>query len=283
MLKTPNSALLALRQEIDEIDNELILLLEKRMQVIAKVGELKKSNQEKFFIRSAREADMIKNLIARAKNFPPEIICEIWRKIIVSANMHEQPLHIALHNPKNRADYFYILREYYSDLVPISNFDSVSNVVAEIQKEQMQIGVFALPQNEEDEVENWWINLANNRVGLKVFAKIPFLQKSSSNHAQLVCLAIKEPEKSSSDNSLLYVELASEFSKQQLLSMLKEIGLNGKILKSAKLPQVDSLVFYLLDIEGFLLAEDEVLKALAKSEIRPYIKVLGHYPTTLQI
>jgi chorismate mutase len=50
------------RSKIDVIDNKIINLLKSRMAIVARVAEFKKSNNYKFFIRSAREADMIKDL-----------------------------------------------------------------------------------------------------------------------------------------------------------------------------------------------------------------------------
>ena len=47
-----NKELAKLRVQIDQIDDKLISLLNERMEVVTKVGELKTSNGEKFFIRS---------------------------------------------------------------------------------------------------------------------------------------------------------------------------------------------------------------------------------------
>ncbi len=285
--KTCEPALLALRQDIDKIDDQIISLLKARMEVVTKVGEFKKNNQEKFFIRSNREADMIKNLVEKSKGvLSSTTVMGIWRKIITAANMHEQTLRIAIHNPRDVVDYAYLVREYYNDLVPIRNFDSVSNVALELEKGEAQIGIFALPKNDfdakvEDAAENWWIALANNRNGLKVFAKIPFGEfadeKKQNDQIELVAVAAKNPEKSSDDNSLFYVEVSREISKGQVLTALKDQGLEAKILKSVKLHQVDGMVFYLIEVGGFWLEEDEVVKNFSKSKAKGYVKVLGHY------
>jgi chorismate mutase len=285
--KSYEPALQAIRQDIDKIDEKIITLLEERMNVISKVASLKKNHQEKFFIRSARESDMIKNLTKRVKIFPKSIIVDIWRKIITAANMCEQPLSIGIHNPKNISDYVYLTKEYYSDIVPILNFDSATNLVAAIEKNEVQIGIFSLPkendeiQHKEDFGENWWISLANNNIGLKVFTRIPFIENKKYDAINLVALAVKEPEKSMADSSLLYVELKSEFSKQQLVALLKVAGISVKVLKFVKLPQVEGMAFCLLEAEGFFLENDEVFKSLKKSELKPYIKVLGHYATAI--
>ena len=273
-----NTTLPALRQEIDAIDEQIISLFSQRMAVVSKVGKLKKNNKEKFFIKSSREADMLKNIIKKAgKNLPASVVVSIWRKLITAANMLEQPLSVAIYNPEGKAEYNYLVKEYYSDEVPIFNFDSVTNLIAELEKGEVSIGVFALPKNENDNFkENWWINLANNQKGLKVFARIPFL-KLKNCETELVAIAIKEAEKSKADNSLLCVELKSEFSKIQLISVMKELGVEARVLKVAKVPQVEGILFYLVEVDGFFEENNEVIKALVKSEIKPYVKVLGYY------
>ena len=288
--KTSESALLALRDEIDVVDNKIIELLGNRMQIINRVGELKKNSNEKFFIRSSREADMIKDLIKKSNSaFPKTAIVSIWRKIIAAANMCEQKLKIVIHNPKNISDYFYLVREYYCDSAPIISHDSTTNIVAEIEKGEAQIGIFALPQLSRDESdkkenanENWWISLANNKSGIKVFAKIPFVESENeqddiNDEISLVAVAIKPAEKSSEDNSLLYVEVKKEISRSQILSALVEQGLIAKILKTVKLPQIDDVVFYLVELGGFHADEDVAIKNFSKSKIKPYAKLLGSY------
>jgi chorismate mutase len=292
--KTNQQALLALRQEIDDVDNKIIELLKQRMQIINRVGDLKKNSNEKFFIRANREADMIKNLLLKADaTFPKSAIVSIWRKIISAANMHEQSLKIALHNPKNISDYSYLLREYYYDAVPIQTHDSATNIVSELEKGEAQIGVFALPQaldnqDKSDISENWWISLANNKSGIKIFAKIPFVELENSsennlNKINLVALAIKEAEQSSADNSLFYLEIKKEISRSQILAAFTEQGLKAVILKSTKLPQVDDVIFYLVELTGFYSEESAAIKNFSKSKIRPYTKFLGSYALPIKL
>ena len=289
-----NKKLALFREQIDEIDLKILNLLKDRMEIVKNVGELKKSYNEKFYIRANREADMIKNLVNLADNkFPKSTIINIWRKIITSANMSEQALRIAIHNPRNITDYTYLVREYYNNDVPIINYDSANSVVAELENQQAQIGIFALPDSnedfdkKEDTKENWWISLANNRIGLKVFAKIPFVEfaqkDKNSNSIQLVAVAIKEAEKSISDKTLITIETGREVNKSAILSAFKEVGLEGKILKSAQVMQFDGIKFHLIELEGFYLENDEIFKKLSQSKIKPFIKVLGHFAQTILI
>ena len=70
-----NKKLALFREQIDEIDLKILNLLKDRMEIVKNVGELKKSCNEKFYIRSNREADMIKNLVNLAEDkFPKSVI-----------------------------------------------------------------------------------------------------------------------------------------------------------------------------------------------------------------
>ena len=289
-----NNKLIDLRGQIDQIDNQIITLLNQRMGIVAKVGELKRSNGEKFFIKSAREADMIKNLIEKAHEnqessplIPKSVIVSIWRKIITSANNLEQEIKIAFHNPGQKYNScHHILREYYADFIPIHDYSSSTNTIAAIEKNSAQIGIFTLSdmENKNDDLDHWWINMAASQSGLKVFAKIPFIHYQK-NHGEitedLFAVAIKNAEKSLDDKSLLLVELDKEFSSHLLAKSFTNVGLKAKIIKQAKIKEIRNINFYLVEIEGFFEAEDEKIKSLSKSRIKPHVKIIGHYPTPI--
>ncbi len=290
--KNYETSLAECRADIDAIDNQLIYLLAQRMKIVEKVRVIKTNSGEKVFIKSAREADMIKNLIAKADPIlPKSVLVNIWRKIITSSNLLEQPLKLAVHNPHNLPDYNYLVREYYTDFIPIITHDSVNNVVSEIEKNAAQIAIFALPHSSDENFsndlgENWWINLANNNLGLKVFTRIPFTQnpgreKQREAVTDLVALAIKTPEKSQQDCSLFCIELANTVSKAQLLATLQENGFDAKLLKIARLKRVDDIIFYLVEVKGFLDENSAEIKQLMKHKIKPFVKALGVYPESI--
>lgn len=161
------------------------------MEVVKRVGAHKDSNGEKFLIRSAREADMIKALTKKAgKNLPKSLIVDIWRKLITAANMSEQPLQIASCHPENEQ----LIRGYYNSKIPISHFKNAKDVIDALKNNQAQIGIFALPPHQKDE---WWKMLGSD---LKVFAQIPFDEKSK---IKLLAVAAKEPEESEEDITLI--------------------------------------------------------------------------------
>jgi chorismate mutase len=310
--KSCKTDLAALRQEIDKIDDQIISLFSQRMKIVAMVGEFKRNNREKFFIYSGREADMIKNLVKKAENILPALtVINIWRKLITTANLSEKTLQIAIHNPENIPDYNYLVKDYYSDLVPVKTFSNVAAMITEIKEDNIQIGIFALPQaklsgvkllqkdsfSEVSVVKNnfaqnqlhqiWWIALAKNNPGLIIFAKIPFFAFKDTkkniiknNQTDLVTVAIKNPEKSIDDNSLLYIECKVQISKTEILSLLEEQNLSAKILQSVI--SAEKKAFYLTELRGFYLESDNAIKNI--SRLKEFcVKILGHYAIPVQI
>lgn len=283
-----NKNLQILRDEIDAIDKQIIELIKSRMSIIPRVSELKKNNNEKFYIKSAREADMIKNLVSKVEgNYLKQAVASIWRKIICVANMEEQVLKIGIHNPRSIIDYEYLVKDHFLVQANINNFDSATNLITEMQNGSINIGVFLLP-NENDDFdkkdsfqENWWINMANNQIGLKIYSKIPFVEFYSNkkmSNISLVATAIKSPEQSIQDSTVICLEANSQFSKSQIISLFKDNNFNPKILKSVKIQQLLGMVFYLIELDGFYLEDNLILKKLSQSNIKPFIKVLGHFP-----
>jgi hypothetical protein len=96
-------------------------------------------------------------------------------------------------------------------------------------------------------------------------------------------MAIKKPEKSQEDCSLFCIEVSSGISKSQLLTAMSDNQIEGKILKSTRLKQVDDILFYLVEAQGFFDENSEEIKKLSKSKIHPFVKILGVYPTGVSI
>ena len=85
-----------LRAQIDDIDTQILQLLAKRMEIVEKVGSLKRSEGVKgVFIRPKREDDMMKRILAEgAGKFPPKALFSIWRAIISASLQVENPFRV---------------------------------------------------------------------------------------------------------------------------------------------------------------------------------------------
>jgi chorismate mutase/prephenate dehydratase len=95
----PDPELLALRQQIDAVDRELLTLLNRRAGLALAVGEIKKREGTVVF-RPEREAQVIDGL--KAVNAGPlhtESVAPIWREIMSACRALETPTRVAYLGP----------------------------------------------------------------------------------------------------------------------------------------------------------------------------------------
>ena len=122
-----NPALLALRQRIDALDRELLAVLNRRMQVVVEVGELKKHEGSPVF-RPEREAQVIDGL--KAINTGPlknDSVAPIWREIMSASRALEAPTRVAYLGPAGTFSEEAALGYFGSSIarVPCASFDEV--------------------------------------------------------------------------------------------------------------------------------------------------------------
>jgi len=119
--------LLALRQQIDSVDGQLLKLLNQRAQLALAVGELKKHEGSVVF-RPEREAQVIDGL--KLKNSGPlqtESVAPIWREIMSACRALETPIRVAYLGPAGTFSEEAALGYFGSSIVrvPCANFDEV--------------------------------------------------------------------------------------------------------------------------------------------------------------
>ncbi len=263
--------LLKLRYKIDEIDNQIIDLLAARMDVVDEVAILKRSKNENIFIRSNREADMIKDIVVKLDGrYPKSHIMTIWRKIIAAANLHEQEINIGLYNPDNIPDYKYLINEYYSRDFAVQSFDNARKLISDIESGDIKLGILPVPNSSQ---EPWWQLIVDSNIN--IFAKIPFIENESDH--ELFCVAIKEVEPSQSDKTLLYLETKNNIEKNQIEEILQELNFEISSLSSQNSAQ--DMAIFLYEIKGYIAYDNIDLRNLQDKDMRA--KILGYFATQI--
>jgi chorismate mutase/prephenate dehydratase len=127
-----SQALLALRDQIDGLDKQLLELLNQRARVAEQVGEIKRAEGTPFF-RPDRVAQVIEKI--RAANPGPlkaEHVSAIWREIMSACLALESPQRVAVLGPVGTFCEQAAI-EYFggaADLVYCANFDEVFHATA---------------------------------------------------------------------------------------------------------------------------------------------------------
>ena len=119
--------LLALREQIDGVDRELLKLLNRRAKLALSVGELKKHEGSVVF-RPEREAQVIDGL--KAQNTGPlraNSVAPIWREIMSACRSLEAPMRVAYLGPAGTFSEEAAIGYFGSSItkVPCANFDEV--------------------------------------------------------------------------------------------------------------------------------------------------------------
>ncbi|OYY60943.1 MAG: chorismate mutase [Burkholderiales bacterium 28-67-8] len=119
--------LLALREQIDALDRDLLTLLNKRAAVALQVGEVKKKEGSVTF-RPEREAQVIDGL--KAVNQGPlssDSVAPIWREIMSACRSLESPMRVAYLGPAGTFSESATLGFFGSSIVrvPCSSLDEV--------------------------------------------------------------------------------------------------------------------------------------------------------------
>lgn len=92
-----------LRGEIDRIDDALLDLVERRMDVSASIAALKAEDDgNRLRLRPRREVEVVEDLIRRARSAPPELIGHVWRTLMSYSLQGQAPMHLVLHTNGDR-------------------------------------------------------------------------------------------------------------------------------------------------------------------------------------
>ncbi len=265
-----------LRDEIDAIDRELVELLLKRSEIVAQVGELKKSEKiTGSYIRARREAVMLRNIISKfdGTRFPRAAAAAIWRTIIGASTAMESPLNLSVLTSERDSTPHFLGREYFGNFIPCVLHSDASDVLADIARNPHTIGI--VPRTAGSTSPCWWEALAEIKGDDKplVFAYLPFIRGRHDLTSINPSLAIGRVEiNPTGDEHTLFMmrtvkPMPPEAISAEISQMLEELGLSAAWIEHS--PSARSA---LISIAGFL-ANDGRLSHLAQ------LTYLGAYAT----
>src|ERR1700704_5733060 len=172
----PQPTLADLRGEIDRIDEAMHRLLMERGEIIDTLIATKKTAESGSAFRPAREADMMRRLVARHRGILPLATAEsIWRVIIATFTYVQAPFSVhadvSVGEPAMRDS----ARFHFGFTVPFVAHMGAAGVVAAIAASKGDLGL--VPAAATSGSGAWWTALE----GLsdpKIIARLPFVERS---------------------------------------------------------------------------------------------------------
>ncbi len=163
-----------LRKEIDRIDEEMHRLLMERGEIISTLISVKKTQEVGSAFRPAREADMMKRLVARHHGMLPlDTVESIWRVIISTFTYVQAPF--SMHADLSAGDSAMrdSARFHFGFSVPFVPHFSAAAAVEAVAKSKGDLALVSAT----DARDAWWSALEAEGAP-KIIARLPFLKRA---------------------------------------------------------------------------------------------------------
>ena len=254
--------LASIREEIDQIDDHLLILLEQRFAVTEKVRRAKADSKDAWPLplRPAREAAIMRRLLAKAKGglVNPELVVRLWRAIISQSSVNQSPItvHVSRHLNAN-VGHRLRLRDYFGPL-PVEDYRDEAQALLQINAQPADLCVV--------ETEQPWAEafVAGKAGAARVIAAIPVLKEEGI--PRLLVLG-QAPASGVGDHETLVIssgKLPRAFSPEPLW-------------------QVKSGALRLSALPGFLAEHESPLVGLIRSNTALGLVLAGHYSPAIEI
>ncbi|MGH6893784.1 MAG: chorismate mutase [Dongiaceae bacterium] len=282
----PDKQLAALRAEIDAIDSQLHDLLMQRTDLAVKVGEVKARVQPlggtpadgAKFIRPAREALILRRLVARHQGrLPKAVIVRMWREMISALLQVEGPFVVAVQAPKDDTALWDLARDHYGSRVGVTALPTTADVLTAVSRGRATVGVLPMPRLGERSA--WWPQLlASGESVPHVMGRLPFgdIGNVRDPKAEAMVIGRAPNEPTGDDRSWIMLSLKAARSHRAILAAAKALRPDPRLC----LERAGQAREWLVDVAGFPTeieaAVAEVAEALAAEP-----RVLGSYATPL--
>ena len=159
------------RARIDAVDAELLRLIDERAGLAQAVRDIKRGGGEalpRLPIRSAREAQLLRTLLAARKTASREVVLRVWRELIAESIRIQSPLQIALWGGKTPARTVELARQWFGVAPAIVMVDEAEKALAAAKRPGWLAVMTVEPGN------RWWGRLLAEP-SLNIFAALPCL------------------------------------------------------------------------------------------------------------
>jgi chorismate mutase len=169
-------SLAGLRQEIDRLDVAMHSLLMQRGEIIDRLIGVKQTQESGSAFRPAREAEMMRRLVARHKGILPLYTAEsIWRVIIATFTYVQAPFSVHADLSAGDAVMRDSARFHFGFTVPFVPHVGAASVVAAVAESKGDLGL--VPAFDLASAGTWW-NALEFDAAPKVIARLPFVERA---------------------------------------------------------------------------------------------------------
>lgn len=277
-----------IRKDIDKVDQEIHDLLIQRAELALEVGDYKRENDLPM-IQPDREAAKIRSVLSHHKgDLPQNLIIRIWREMIGAASVLQTKMKVAVVAPEQKAqEHRDMARDYFGSVIPMQDMANPLVAISALREGDVNFAVLSWP---EDGVENpWWCHLTGNDTtqNVQIVVSLPYTAETGLGQPENRSLILsKAPFKDSgSDNSFIFVDLDQVVSRARVVDKAKSLNFDAISINSRKIKPTQTRSQHLIEVKGFVSADDPRLAQLLEKLESPEGKciLLGGYPLLLAL
>jgi chorismate mutase/prephenate dehydratase len=164
-----DKSLQSLRARIDEIDDTILGLLNRRAEIVTEVGRIKREQQTQVHA-PRREQEILERLERQNPGpFPNDGMRAVFREIMSASLALEQPLKVAYLGPKGTFTHVACLKQFGASAAAIA-VNSIKDVFSEVERGRADYGVVPIENSTEGVVTHTLDLLADSQ--LKIAGEI---------------------------------------------------------------------------------------------------------------
>ena len=271
-----------IRKKIDSLDDRIHDTLMERASLIMGVAVEKR----KFglpFVQPAREAKMIRRLLARHEGaLPAAAVIRIWRELVGAVSLMQEGQKISVVHEESSTRLWDMSKAYFGSVVPMLKASSPLGAIASVRENESSFAVLPWPHDGEE--APWWPFLFNQENdGIGVVCVLPYGSASDQTLSwedKAVVISKTSFVESGEDHSFVVFELDQSVSRARIVDAAKALSLEVLSIFTEKDYQGGPHSLHLIELNHFITQENEKLVALAEklSEQDVRYAALGGYP-----
>jgi len=246
----PPSSTTDLAGEFDTLDDNIHDLLMRRAEL---AGQSRPASP-------AKQATTVRRLAARHDgSFPLGVLVRIWREIMASMPGEAPQVHVFAGDQV--ADYRDLARAYFGSAAAMESHPSASAVIHACANETAAFGILPPPGSDENE-RPWWAQLSpSGQPGPRVIGRLPLVD-AATRQSSAYAIGSLEQEPTGADTTLIILEANSGLSRTKLRTLIRDAGLEARLLAVGRDSARSRSRQHLLEISGFVPRDDSRLGVL---------------------
>lgn len=184
-----------IRQEINQVDKDILYLLNKRASLSLEVGKIKSQSKESIF-KPFREKDILEELVkSNPGPLPKEHLLAIYREILSSSRSLQRPQKVVYLGPEGTFSYFAALH-FFGHCATYSPKMILEDVFRSVRSKEADLGVIPLENSLQGSVGQSLDMFLKYEVYIQaeIFCKISHSLLSSSNNLTDIEVVYSHPQ-----------------------------------------------------------------------------------------